>query len=440
MRIATFAIIIACFATAYAQSDVLRSGPMVGYAEMREVMLWVQTTHAAKVQARYWRLDDPSRSFTTRAIVAAEDRAYAVHLLADSVEPGSRYAYEIAIGGNVVTRPYPLEFQTPKLWHWRDEPPAFTVALGSCSYINESQYDRPGTPYGSSPEIFRSIHAKRPDIMLWLGDNVYLREVDWYSWTGILRRYTHTRSVPEMQPLLASTSNYAVWDDHDYGSNNGDRSWRAKDLSLDAFKLFWANPSYGTERFAGTFSGFEWNDVEFFLLDNRYHRSPNRRTTGDRTMIGDDQLRTLIDRMSGSNAAFKIVAIGGQVLNPLANDENYAAWPDERGRLLQAIRDESITGVMFLSGDRHMTELTMMKRDATYPLYDLTVSPLTAGPFARGEAEKNALRVDSTWVGEHNFATLAFSGSRKDRVMNITVFDAKGVAKWTREIRAAQLK
>ena len=54
---------------------------------------------------------------------------------------------------------------------------------------------------------------KNPDFMLWLGDNTYLRESDWNSRTGFIKRYPHTRALSELQPLLASTHHYATWDD-----------------------------------------------------------------------------------------------------------------------------------------------------------------------------------------------------------------------------------
>jgi hypothetical protein len=119
------------------------------------------------------------------------------------------------------------------------------TATGSCAYINEAAYDRPGNPYGSEYEIFEAINESKPDFMIWLGDNMYLREPDWNSWTGITKRWTHSRSVPEMQPLLASAHHYAIWDDHDYGPNNSDRGWWNKNQTYEAFQLFWANPSYG---------------------------------------------------------------------------------------------------------------------------------------------------------------------------------------------------
>jgi alkaline phosphatase D len=119
------------------------------------------------------------------------------------------------------------------------------MAVGSCAYIGEAQYDRPGDPYGGDYQIFTNIHQDQPALMLWLGDNTYLREVDWHSRSGIQHRFTHTRSLSEMQPLLASTHHYAIWDDHDYGPNNSDRSFIFKDIVTDIFCDFWGNPTCG---------------------------------------------------------------------------------------------------------------------------------------------------------------------------------------------------
>ena len=101
-----------------------------------------------------------------------------------------------------------------------DATPDFRFVIGSCAYINDPPYDRPGEPYGGEYEIFEQIAAQRPDFMIWLGDNVYLREPDWNSEAGILYRYTHTRSLPQLQKLLRICPHYAIWDDHDFGPND----------------------------------------------------------------------------------------------------------------------------------------------------------------------------------------------------------------------------
>jgi alkaline phosphatase D len=179
--------------------------------------------------------------------------------------------------------------------------------------------------------------------------------------------------------------------------------------------------------------------VEFFLLDDRYYRTPNFRRSIDRVILGEEQLEWLVDALTYSRAPFKVVAIGGQVLNPRAEFETYAqVSPAERQKLINRITVENIPGVLFLSGDRHMTELTQIDRVGNYPLYDLTVSPLTAGPFVNGTL--NPAGVPGTFVNRRNFAALDFSGPRTNRSMKITVFDANGAELWTRTIRASELR
>ncbi|MCB9285893.1 MAG: alkaline phosphatase family protein [Lewinellaceae bacterium] len=420
-------------AFAFAQRSLLQSGPMLGYNEMREVMLWVQTREPARVQFSYWVKGKPGEKFSTDEKMTLEREAFTAKLTADEVEPGTEYEYRLLINGQEVDLDYPTEFRTQELWQWRHDPPAFSVAIGSCSYINESVYDRPGTPYGSDYQIFSTIHRMRPDAMIWLGDNVYLREVDWYSRTGIFNRYTHTRSLPEMQPLLASTHHYAIWDDHDYGPNDSDRSYVHKETTLEAFRLFWANPTFGVNGQKGITSFFQYNDIDFFLMDDRYFRSPNRMKEGVKTMLGKEQLEWLIDALVASYAPFKMVCIGNQVLNPVKNSETYEnLFPEERAYLLKRIEEEGLKNVIFLTGDRHKSELSKYVNAQDNTIYDLTISPLTAG--VNTWEEENELRVEGTEVKKHNFGLLEFSGPRTGRVLTIRVIDADGNEEWSVEI------
>ena len=86
------------------------------------------------------------------------------------------YGYEVLINGQVFDVGQPLSFHTEALWQYREDPPTTTIALGSCAFINEAPYDKPGVPYGSNYEIFDTIASKDPDVMLWLGNNIYLRD------------------------------------------------------------------------------------------------------------------------------------------------------------------------------------------------------------------------------------------------------------------------
>ncbi|MCB0579692.1 MAG: alkaline phosphatase family protein, partial [Phaeodactylibacter sp.] len=272
-----------------------------------------------------------------------------------------------------------------------------------------------------------------PDAMIWLGDNTYLREVDWYSRTGILARYTHTRSLAEMQPLLASTHHYAIWDDHDYGPNDSDRTYTHKETTLEAFRLFWGNPTFGIGGQKGITSFFQYNDIDFFLMDDRYFRSPNRLQGGEQTMLGKEQLEWLIEALAASYAPYKMVCIGNQVLNPVKANETYEnLFPEERAYLLKRIEEEGLKNVVFLTGDRHKTELSKYVNAEGNAVYDLTISPLTAG--VNTWEEVNELRVEGTAVAEHNFGILEFSGPRTERVLKIRVIDADGNEEWSLEI------
>jgi alkaline phosphatase D len=433
-------------------SETLRSGPMVGYGTHREAALWLQTTRPADVQIRYWSVTDSAAAADDPAVIFDPDTLltppqsttaagdHIAQFTISDLEPGNTYAYSLFIDGARVDRPYPLRFQTQPLWQWRTDPPTFTVGVGSCAYINQPQYDRPGDPYGGDYQIFEHLAARNPDLMLWMGDNVYYREVDWAAPNTMAMRYAHTRQTPEMQPLLGHTHHYATWDDHDYGPNNANRSYAQKEAALDIFKRYWANPTYGRPDVPGVFGQFSWNDVDFFLLDDRYHRAPNRAPQDtSKTMWGNAQLDWLIDALTTSRAPFKIVVNGGQILNPTRRAETLARFPDDRKRLLNTIIEREIEGVLFLSGDRHFTALSRHTPEGFYPLYEFTNSPLTAGAYNPTD-EPNPYRLAETLVPERNFGLLTFSGPRTDRELTIRVVDKDGNEEWTRTIRARDLR
>lgn len=428
-----FPVFILLMVQSFAQKVELKSGPMLGYSEMREVIVWLQTKTKGKIQLNYWDQILPNQIFKSEIVETDISTAFTAKIILSLLEPGKKYGYQVLLNEKPLLFPYPLEFQTQSLWQWRTDPPAFSIALGSCAYINDTPYDRPGKPYGSNYHIFESILAKKPDAMLWLGDNTYLRETDWNSRSGILYRYTHTRATPELQGLLGSVHHYAIWDDHDFGPDNSDRGFIHKEATLEAFRLFWGNPTSGLPEQDGITSQFQWADIDFFLLDNRFSRAPDERKTGERTQFGKAQIEWLLDALKTSKAPFKMVATGGQFLSASAIAENHIKlYPEEREYLIKRIEQEGLTNIIFLTGDRHLTELTELKLPNGKFIYDLTVSPLTSG--VNTNPDVNVLRVPGTLVTEHNFGLLTFSGKRLERKLTIKIFDALGNEKWKKEI------
>lgn len=405
----------------------VKSGPMLGYNTMKEVLVWIQTEDVQDINFS-WKAEDMD-TWNEKFYQSSSEKAFTVEMLAEPLEPGTAYEYKIQIEDKTIKG----KFKSQELWQHRKEPPAFAFATGSCVYSNEEKYDRPGEPYGKSLAIFKHIVEKKPDLMLWLGDNIYLREPDWTSWTGIIHRYNHFRSQAELTELWKSMHHYAIWDDHDYGPNDGDRSFINKNLSLEAFKLFWPNPSFGMEEQDGIYTQFSYLDADFFLLDNRWNRSPNTRKTGERQILGEKQIQWLIDALVNSQASFKFVAIGGQLLSPAAVYENHATYAVEREKIIRLIEEEKIKNVIFLSGDRHKTELSKLQMENGNSLYDFTCSPLTSKAYDTSD-EGNTLRVEGTHVSSQNFGLLNLSGTFDKRLLSISVYDSSGKLLWERLI------
>jgi alkaline phosphatase D len=192
------------------------------------------------------------------------------------------------------------------------------------------------------------------------------------------------------------------------------------------------------DRVPGIATAFRHSDVDFFLLDNRWNRVNAGAQTLTPQVLGKDQMDWLIQALRGSRAPFKLIAVGGQVLSDAAIYENYANYPEERQALLDRIAAEGIKGVVFLTGDRHNSELTRVELPGGLIVHDLTLSPLTSTAHDHSE-EPNSLRVPGTMVGERNYGVLEFSGPRKDRVLAISVKDADGAILWERALRATEL-
>ena len=260
--------------------------------------------------------------------------------------------------------------------------------------------------------------------MLWLGDNTYFREADFTTKSGIYYRQTHTRSVKELQPLLANTHHYAIWDDHDFGPNDANGSFYNKALTLKAFQDFWPNPNYGIEGTDACAGKFSYADCDFFLLDNRTFRTPLY-DTGLSEILGSKKIEWLIAGLKSSRASFKFVAVGGQFLNTAQVYESHANYAAERDFLLRRIREENIRNVVFLSGDRHHSEVNHLALSDDLYISEITSSPLTSSAH-RSVKEKNDNLVKGSLIKERNYATIKVSGKLKKRALSITFYNSQG--------------
>ena len=405
-----------------AQSGIIQSGPMLGPATLREVSIWIQTKEVADIQIEYKVKAEKTQYNKTSILKTKGEDGYAATLQLTNLSPGTTYDYKIKVNGSYWTTSYPFEFKTQEHWQYRKPIPDFSFVAGSCFYINDSMYDRPGKSYGGGYEIIKSIKETNPDFMVWLGDNIYLREGDFDSRSGIYYRNTHTRSLPELQPLLAALPHYAIWDDHDYGTNDSDWTYVLKGHALDAFKDFWPSQSYGAGHTEGVTNSFIWNDCQFFMLDNRWYRTVQKE---EGTILGDQQKYWFKEALLASKATYKFVAVGSQFLNDFVGFENFSNYKSEREELIQFIDDNNIKNVVFLTGDRHHSEVSKLTTDKGNVIFDVTSSAMTSSTYDH-LSEANTLRIKGSHIAERNFAVFNISGTEKERKLSVVFKNTRG--------------
>lgn len=409
----------------------ISAGPMLGHTTAHETEIWLQTDSAVELTINYQTIS--CNNLVSKKLTFSEINWFTGKFKLRNLKPESTYNYQIKYDDKVISNGTftTLALQTPQ--NIGD----FSFAFGSCTYVNDQKYDNSGEPFGRGLKIFESISNTNPNFMLWLGDNIYLRSGEWNSKSGIYNRYSKFKTLPELQALWKKIPHYAIWDDHDYGPNDADRSFKNKEISLQAFKDFWANPSYGINEKPGITTQFSYQDLDFFLLDNRYYRSPNNRKSGTKEILGQEQINWLIDALTSSKASFKVIAIGGQLLSDAKVWENHANYEEERELILSLIEKENLKNIIIISGDRHKTELSELELGNGIKLYEYTSSPLASKAFDSKD-EGNSFQLEETHVATQNFGTISVSGKYKNRILTLNCFDASGKKLWSKIINQQQ--
>ena len=416
------------------------SGPMLGQTELRTASIWVEVTPRVKsVAVQYWKAGQPmgKQVHAYSGVLGNEFNPLRIDI--GGLDFNQKYEYDIIINGKPASAGG--MFTTKDLWQWRKPAPDFSFLTGSCAYFNDPKYDRPGKPYGADSSIFETMAKDAAAFMVWLGDNWYTREVDILSTWGLYYRASHDRSLPILQPFWKSMPHYAIWDDHDYGPDDADGSYELKDSSRALFLKYWANPSYGQNQ-EGIYTKISYSDVDVFLTDDRYFRSANEmadsvgnKPNPEKHFLGKKQMEWLKNALLFSHASFKVIAIGSQVLNPYnLSFECMHHYPAEYEELLRFLDEQHIQGVLFLTGDRHHSEVIKLPRANNYTLYDITSSPITSGVSKVSGIEiENPWRVPGTLVETQNYSKFSISGRKNERKLTVSFIDKTGkqLANWS---------
>lgn len=444
MKIAVSLLLLLFVSTAAVAQSRIISGPMLGPVELRDAKVWVEVSPEVKTASLEFNKkgDTKKKTVVYKGVLGNEFNP--IYFTVGGLEFNTTYQYKIWLNGKATTSTG--EFTTKDLWQWRKPAPDFSFLTGSCSYFNQPAYDRPGTPYGKDSSIFETMAKEKAAFMLWLGDAWYTREVDYFSEWGLWYRASQDRATPITQNFLKAMPQFAIWDDHDYGPNDIGKNYILKDKSRQVFNSYFCNPSAG-ENGQGTYTMTSWGDADIFMTDDRWWRSAdktkdsiNGKPNPEKRMLGAQQMEWLKNSLLYSTATFKIIAVGSQVLNPVSPYDKLKDFPVEYDELMSFLKEYKINGVIFLTGDRHHSEIIKVERPGTYPLVDITVSPLTSGTHSFGGPEKNnpyrLLGIDE----KQNYAKFSFSGKRNERKLTVDFFGVKGDTLGTWSISEKDLK
>lgn len=307
--------------------------------------------------------------------------------------------------------------------------PLTTIAFGSCADQDKPQ------------PIWDVILAQRPQVFVFLGDNIYAS--DRARNENPAAEYAKLSQIPGFQRLKQGTEILAIWDDHDFGVNDGGREFERKHIFEKAFLDFFEVPlDHPRRQRPGIYDAVTYGPagkrVQFILLDTRYFRSPlTTKPEGsdlpgryipsndpNQEMLGEAQWQWLEEQLR-EPAEVRIIASSVQVV---AQDNGWELWnnlPLERARLFETINRTNAEGVVFLSGDRHLAEISMMDAGVGYPIFDVTASALTNSRGAFRYHEPNRHRVGTLNVMD-NFGQILIDWNREDPLLKLQIIDVEG--------------
>ena len=414
-----------------------------GFADLQGITLWLQGAKPQSVRVEVRAGDGAGAPLQTLRADLDPRADCTAQLRIVELQSGTPHRYTVlpAQGREALASG---AFRTQTHWQYRTDPPTVRIAAGSCAYLNDNVYDRPGKPYGGGEAIYDTIAATSPDLMLWLGDNIYLRDPEWTSREGISKRYRQYRSDPALRRLWQAAPHVAIWDDHDFGPDDADASFVNRQWTLEMFRRYWPIP-YAVPA-DGLYGMVTLGDVDIFLLDDRSYRFPNRWAPDSpaKVMYGGAQMQWLKAALTYSRAPFKIVAGGSQFFNRTSGPgrESWSQqFPAEQADFRRWLDEARIPGVFFLSGDRHFAQMMRVARPGLYPIHEITTSPLTSGVVTnvvdaeRGDPDI----VPGTMLHERNFAMITVTGPRSQRALALEIRDTQGEKKWEWKTTAAEL-
>jgi alkaline phosphatase D len=364
------------FQTSFSQVQL---GPFVGGVTENSAVVIVKTYGEQDVAIELFTQEDVETSLYSETVKALNEHFNYVKIPLHNLKANTTYYYRAIVDG----------FRSRK-WHSFQTFPvdknySFSFGFGSCQ---QSSWRAP------EPEIFPVIADDTLRFFIQLGDWTYpdttFKNYGYYynEKIELLEKSFQSKynyNYPFASEVLSQMPVVYVYDDHDFASNNSDGTAPAKENTLWAYKTFF--PHYELKNpDNGIWQSFTFGDVEFFVLDLRYQRNPNKNAFDengkfnpppDHSILagykieGINQKEWFFDALKNSTAKWKVI-VSSVLFNPeyskttlldsLPGDlwwfpddaaDKWAGFPGDVNALLNTIISNNIKNVFVISGDTH---------------------------------------------------------------------------------------
>ncbi len=223
------------------------------------------------------------------------------------------------------------------------------IGLGSCL---DQDYPQP---------IWQSIKKEDLNYFIFLGDNVY-GDTRYGSLRKMKSAYDKQKKV--LPDFLNNISIFSIWDDHDYGINDGGADYRFKRRAQELYLDFWeiTDDDDRSNREGIYFSKnkiFFDKKFKFIFLDTRFFRSKLKGKKSnyieniepDATILGNAQW-TWFENELKSDFDFLFIFSSIQIIAKDHRFEKWSNFPNERAKIFELLEKFNDKTILF-SGDRH---------------------------------------------------------------------------------------
>ena len=223
------------------------------------------------------------------------------------------------------------------------------IGLGSCL---DQDYPQP---------IWQSIKKEDLNYFIFLGDNVY-GDTRYGSLRKMKSAYDKQKKV--LPDFLNDISIFSIWDDHDFGINDGGADYRFKRQAQELYLDFW-DITKDDDRSNREGIYFSKNEIffnkkfKFIFLDTRFFRSKLKGKKSnyieniepDATILGNAQWTWLENELK-SDFDFLFIFSSIQIIAKDHRFEKWSNFPIERAKLFELLEQFNDKTILF-SGDRH---------------------------------------------------------------------------------------